>query len=163
MIDPAFDWDAYYERVEDEEDPDDLFRACIEVGWPEEDEAKKYVECGSTEVEDTPKALYRLLFLLQAKEPYEFRQMYKGCFASFFSADKRFLVAVHFFKYEIGLYFYCPKEAWKAEHGGVVVAGWPGADNGWHCTDEDGLAFFAMVTKAVNSVWDVYPGNDFKV
>ena len=166
MLDPAFDWKAYWETEasRQEDDLEDLVSACITVGFPEGAETARYIECGSAPVADTPRALYRLLWLLKPQKPLDFSGMYKAYFTGFFSADKRFFVAVHFFKYELGLYFYCPREAWQASPGaGVVVNGAPGADNGWRCADEDGLAFFDMVVKAVNTRWLVYAGNHFEV
>lgn len=159
MLKPDFDWDKHYEQ--DNDGPDDLFRECIAVGWPEGDEAKNYVECGSAEVENTPSALYRLLYLCRPSK-VDFSDMYKVHLFGVFSSDKRFLVEVYLFKYEIGLYFYCPRES-LAGTGSFVVGGWPGCDNGFRCSDEDGSAFFQMVTQAANYTWPVYPGNNFEV
>lgn len=163
MLDPAFDWEAYWETEESnhEDSLDNLFRQCIVVGFPEGSASKHYRECGSTAVEDTSKALYRLLYLARPKS-LDFSTMYKSWLFGFFSADRRFLVSVEWYKYELGLYFYCPKEAIGGRGHGVQM-GMPGADNGWHVEDPDGRAFFDMVTKAVNSTWMVYPGNDFTV
>lgn len=160
MMQPGFDWDAYYEQ--DEYDSlEDLFRKCCIVGLPEGDEQKKYFECGSVEIKDTPDSLYRILYLLKPAR-VNFSDMYKTCLLGFYSADKRFLVTAELYKYELGLYFYCPKEA-LGGNGSIVQGGWPGCDNGTHCTDEDGKAFFEMVTRAANYEWEVYPGNNFKV
>jgi hypothetical protein len=164
MFSPAFDWNAFYEQDEsgEEESIDDLFLQCCTVGFPGgEEESGKYFECGSEKVDDTPNALYRLLYLLKPKH-LDFSDMYKGGLFGFFSADKRFLVSIEFFKYELGLYFYCPKEALTGR-GSVVQGGWPGCDNGTSCGDEDGKAFFEMVTRAVHREWDVYSGNNFTV
>lgn len=160
MLKPEYDWDKHYEQ-RDHDDLEDLFRECAPLGWPEGDEGKKYCGCGSIEVGDTPAALYRLLYLLKPKS-MDFSDMYKSHLFGIFSADKRFLVDVYLFKYEIGLYFYCPKEVLGGK-GSFVVGGWPGADNGWNCTDEDGNAFFEMIREAVNYTWQVYPGNNFEV
>jgi len=158
MLSPEYDWDTH----DSDDYPEKLFRECTQVGWPEnEEESKKYVECGSVEAEDTAKGLYRLFYLLKPKS-VDFSDMYKNRLFGIFSADKRFLVEVYLFKYELGLYFFAPRETIKGE-GSCVVAGWPGADNGWHCDDEDGNAFFKMVEQAADYTWDVYPGNDFKV
>lgn len=162
MLDPAFDWEAYYDADSNADSDKEAFRKCIIPGFPEDSESEHYIECGSSEVENTPDALYRLLYLVQPKEPLDFSSMYKGFLFGFFSADKRFLVAVHFFKYEIGLYFYAPRET-IAGKGYGVVAGHPGADNGWRLVDEDGKAFFEMIVKAANHTWEVYPGNSFEV
>jgi len=160
MMGKEFDWEDYYDQ-DDPDSLDDLFRKCCIVGMPQGDECKKYLECGSVRVKDTPSGLYRLLYLLKPAQ-VSFSDMYKVCLFAFFSADKRFLVTVELFKYELGLYLYCPREA-LGGHSSIVQGGWPGCDNGTSCTDVDGNAWFKMVTQAVNYEWEVYPGNNFKV
>jgi hypothetical protein len=86
MLKPDFDWDKHYEQ-DDPDDLDDLVRECAIVGWPEGEEAKKYLECGSAEVQSTPAALYRLLYLLKPKS-VDFSGMYKTHLFGIFSDDK---------------------------------------------------------------------------
>src|SRR3990167_3621736 len=102
MASPEFDWEAHRENGDEPDRLDKVFRSCIEVGWPKE--GAKYASCGSANVEDTPRALYRLLFLCKPKQ-VDFSDMYKNCLFGFFSTDRRFFVSVELFKYEVGLYF----------------------------------------------------------
>lgn len=159
-----WNWDRY------DCGPDDVFRQAIT--WIANDKVPpdRYVECGSACAKDgvgapdrgaTPKGLYRLTFLVRPLT-VDFGRMYKACLFCFTSKDERFLVAVHLFKYELGLYFYCPREA-LAGRGSAFLAGHPGADNGWRCRNPDGLRFFELVTLAVRRRWPVYGGNDFEV
>lgn len=121
----------------------------------------KFYSCGSVAVDKTPESLYRLLYLCQPKN-VDFSDMYKTRLWSFTSRDERFLVMVHLFKYELGLYFACPKECLTGKGSGVM-GGWPGADNGVGCSDETGLDFFRLVVAMAKREQDVYPGNNFKV
>ena len=173
-----------YDWENSNDSPGDLFRQTINSEPIKRTE--KYYACGSIRVntaEDiakeaelynrlgikqdaaiaasTPDALYRLLYLIRPSE-VDFSDMYKTCLFTFRSVDKRFMVAVQLFKYEVGLYFYCRKE-YVGGKGSGVIAGMPGSDNGWNCTDPDGIAFFEMIKKAVGNKWMVYDGNNFEV
>ena len=151
---PRAQWD--YDTHED--GPDDIFRSLIRpiARVP----PGQYFDCGSRRVADTPAALYRLLFLCRP-ESVEFSDMYKTRLFAFTSSDGRFLVSVELFKYELGLYFACTRECLLGKGSGVI-AGWPGADNGWRCT-EDGQAFFGLVWAMSHRKLEVYPGNNFSV
>lgn len=158
----------YNEEEEDYIDVDDLFREQIAAEMPEGKEMPEYGECGSTGrhagdvlITDTPRSLYRLLYLVKPKA-VDFSDMYKSEMFHFFSKDFRFLVQVYLFKYELGLYFYCLPELLEGKGRGVW-AGMPGANNGYLCKDEAGRKFFEMVAKAANYKWMVYGGNDFEV
>jgi len=152
-----YDWEKHYRTYCFDEK--DLFKQCCFIGMPAKGD--NFCQCGSIKAPDTPKALYRILYLL-GPENIDFSNMYKSYLFTFGSIDKRFWVQVEFFKYELGFYFYAPKETVINNNCGII-AGWPGADNGWHTTDEDGKLFFEMVEKAVNYPISVYPGNNFVV
>lgn len=161
MLAEDFNWEAHEESADTYESLDDLFRACCKVGAPSEEDCKKFAACGSVRIEDTPKALYRLLYLLRPAA-VDFSDMYKTRLFSFSSSDGRFWVDVDLFKYEVGLYLYAPKES-VVGRGSGIIAGYPGADNGRNIGDEDGQRFFEMVKMATNFQWMVYGGNDFEV
>jgi len=159
MLAPGYQAQEQDDEFEPDE-PDDLFRASVVVN-PTLPERPDLYECGSAKASNTAAALYRLLFLLQPKEA-DFSDMYKSEFLRFGSTDGRFLVTAEFFKYELGLYFYCPKACLSGHRRGVI-AGHPGADNGTRCDDPEGQQFFELATRAMESKWMVYPGNDFEV
>ena len=159
MMSPDYDWDEHWADPA-AQDFEDIFRKCTTTfGSPW---SRGYYECGSAPLEETPCALYRLLFLCQPKA-VDFSDMYKTYLFSVASTDLRFMVAVELFKYELGLYFYTSeKDAVQGERS-FIIAGHPGADNGILCNDPDGVAFFEMIRKATMSTRSIYPGNDFEV
>lgn len=163
MLQPDFDWGTYWEG--DGERVNKLFRQCAKVipnseldAWYAEHEQ---YDAGSAEVKDTPKVLYRALWLLGPKG-LDFDDMYKNLIFVFATPDNRFSVRVEFYKYEVGLYFCAPKDC-IAGSGRGVVCGFPGVDNGWKCSDELGRLFFEVSAGLLNSEHTIYAGNDFKV
>ena len=159
MLSPDFDWEKHWER-DKAESVEDEFRKFVKVVPP--DVAGDYHDCGSYKAEDTPKGLYRLLYLLEP-EAVDFSSMYRGQLFAFASADERFLVKVFLFEYELGLYFLAPEETIDRSEAACVPAAWPGADNRIRCTDPVGVDFFDMVRKMVEREYEVYPVGDFKV
>lgn len=152
---PDFNWYDYHGKSQE-----DLFRACI-TAYPTDIGVKIGCGCGSYEPKDTPSALYRLLYLVQPNN-VNFSDMYKTFLFGFQSADRRFTVRIELYKYEIGLYFYAPKEAIKGMPD-IVQGGWPGCDNGISLNDAEGEAWFAMIRAVVEYKWAIYPGNNFEV
>ncbi len=174
MLAPDYDWKQHYEQ-EDAPDLQDELRACCRMEWVngqrESDEDQQGMprvpqrECGSARVSDTPKTLYRLLYLFRPA-PLSFEDMYKGCLLILSTPDGRFSVAVHFFKYEIALYFWAEAALVKDEQAGQpmqIRLGHPAANNGLSIQHEEGLLFFQMIQQALDHEWRVYPGNDFEV
>ncbi len=174
MLSPEYDWQAHWEQ-ENAPDLEKELRACCCLEWmsgqtqeeQEQIKAKRIQqwECGSAEVEDTSKALYRLLYLFRP-EKLSFQDMYKRCLLILTTPDRRFSVAVHFFKYELALYFWAEAALVIDEQAGqwmAVRAGAPGSDNGLSIQHEEGLLFFQMIRVALNYTWPVYMGNDFEV
>lgn len=156
MLQDDFDYEAHdYPQIGEE------FRRTISTNVTEAE--AKYIECGSCDLEDTPYALYRLLWLVNPSEPIDFSDMYKHEVLAFMSADKRFLVSAYLFKYELALYFYALRELVDTSEASAVWAGMPGAYNGTRCTDDDGNAFFEMVRTVLNTEHCVYGGNNFDV
>jgi hypothetical protein len=152
------DYDAEADDWEFQEK--DLFRDCIQ-DCP--DETPNFVEVGGYSPEDTPYSLYRLLWLVAPKDAINFGDMYKKHILSFMSADGRFIVSAHFYKYELGLYFYAQKELVDLSQSESIRGGWPDADNGEKLKNPvDGL-FFDVVKKLVEHEHCVYGGNDFFV
>ena len=163
MMADDFDWKAYDPDGELDESLEDDFRECCSlIGH---DEKWSLVQVGSQKVEDTPKALYRALYLMRPTK-LDFDDMYKSGLLEIGSPDRRYAVLVDFWKYTIGLYFYAPADTVppKVAHGDLSIAcGIPGVDNGWRTTDPVAQKFFALVSRALNRTWMVYSGNDFEV
>lgn len=154
MLDPSFDWDNW-----DGEDVDTTWRECA-ILVPHDEEGD-WFSCGSAELTDTPKALYRVLWLMRPKS-VDFSDMYKDSLLCIATPDKRFVATFDLFKYMAGVRFYCPKDL-IGGRGTGIIAGAPGADNGWHCTDEVGNLFFNTVKAILEYKHMVYGGNDFEV
>jgi hypothetical protein len=168
MMADDFDWTAYEERDELHEPgidgPEDAFRACCVWSSIDEPWTFKMAEVGSRKAGDTPRALYRLLWLMRPTD-VDFSDMYKSGLFAIESPDRRYAVVVELYKYAIGLYFYAPRETVppKMVRGFDIQSGIPGVDNGWKTTDPVAVKFFELVCRAADREWDVYGGNDFKV
>ena len=141
-----------------------LFRECYRVHSYDENGNRPVgtVPCGSVAFEDTPKTLYRLLYLLGPKS-VDFSEMYKsGGIVEIHSPDYQFCATAQFFKYELGLYFHC-----AVEHRGgpstSVRAGWPGANNEEYCISKLGKCWYEVLVECLDHELDVYPGSSFSV
>ena len=159
MLSPDFAWEKHWEKQE-AETLEEVFKNCVKLA--SSDKGKNYQDCGSYKVEDTPRSMYRLFFLLEPKG-IDFTNMYRGELFSFVSADERFLVKVSLFEYELGLYFLAQEDLVDNSEGVCVASAWPGADNKVRLTDPLGVAFFEMIKKVVEHELEVYPVGEFKV
>lgn len=119
-------------------------------------------ECGSTGLEDTPKSLYRALFLLKPQHSLCFARMYKGSLIQVAAPNNTLAASIEFFKYELALYFYATKEHIQG-NGSSIISGLPGADNGVRFSTEVAAEWFSLLTDVLNREWEVYSGNDFIV
>lgn len=118
-------------------------------------------DCGSAPLKDTPKALYRAVFLF-SPERLSFKQMYKGNLFTLVSPDYSLVASVEFFKYELAIYFSASKEHVEGHESGVIC-GAPGSDNGIRLKDELAQAWFGLITRLLDHEWGVYGGNNFSV
>lgn len=164
MMSPGYDWEKHHE--EDRRSFDDVFGECYHWhDYRKGNRTNKTVDCGSAGFEDTPKALYRLLWLFQP-DHVDFSDMYKtGTLLDFTDPDELFLCSFQLYKYEAALYFGCPREFLIDKQEGQALqirCGVPGADDR-RCSDPLGNLFFEVATMALNFEHDVYGGNDFKV
>ena len=120
------------------------------------------VECGSYKFQDTPKALYRVLFLTNAKQ-VDFSNMYKSdSLIALVSPDGQFVADIQFFKYELAAYLSAAKEHIDGQQHNVV-AGAPGSDNGIRAGSPELKLWAKTLKKCLNRSWMVYGGNDFEV
>ena len=159
MLSPDFDWEKHWENQE-AETLEEAFKKCVKL--VSSDKGKDYQDCGSYKVENTPRSMYRLFYLLEPKK-VDFTNMYRGELFSFVSADERFLVRVSLFEYELALYFLAQKDLVDNSEGVCVPSAWPGADNKVRLTDPLGVDFFEMIKKVVEHSLEVYPVGEFRV
>ncbi len=119
------------------------------------------VDCGSTRLKDTPKSLYRVMFLF-APNRVSFKEMYKGGLLTLVSPDYNLVASVEFYKYELAVYFSASKDHIEGRQSGVVC-GLPGSDNGIKYKGEIAQAWFDLITRLLDREWCVYGGNNFNV
>lgn len=155
MLSPDYDWEAHWDQA-GSKDVGDTFRECVHLVGP--DETGDWFQCGSFGFDNTAKVLYRALYLLRPKS-VDFTDMYKSELFCFCTPDRRFLCQFYLFKYEAAVYCFAPREAIGGQ-GSAIIAGAPGADNGWFCNDETGSLFFDVVKAALEHAG--YPGSDWR-
>jgi len=120
------------------------------------------IECGSFDFEDTPKALYRLLFLARPAR-VDFSDMYKSkSLFALTSADGCFVADFQFFKYELAAYLSATREHTEGRQS-VLIAGAPGSDNGIRAKSPELKLWASTLKKCLDKKWMVYGGNDFEV
>ena len=119
-------------------------------------------DCGGSEVKDTARGLYRLLFL-SGPVALDLSDMYKtGSFIDLLSRDGSFCAHAELWKYELKLRFSATAEHITGRRSGVV-AGNPTARNGVHPKSPLLKKWCDTLVLALNSKWDVYSGNGFVV
>ena len=113
-------------------------------------------------LDDTPKSLYRALFLFKPKA-VDFSDMYKPFLFGVMSPCGRFSVSFELWKYEFTLRFWVREKSDVSGSRHGVICGAPSSDNGVACSSDEGTQWFEMVRKAVSTELDVYGGNSFRV
>lgn len=163
MFSEGYDWAAHWERDEFGAGPEDLFKSVyLWHDYRLGNREVPAVSCGGHSFEDTPKSLYRALFLLKPSE-IDFSDMYKtGTLIDVVSPCKQFVISLQLWKYELAMYFRCAKEYAAGQRSGIV-GGWADCDNGVKCSSELGNKWFDVAVKALEREWTVYGGNDFCV
>jgi hypothetical protein len=120
-------------------------------------------ECGSAGFEDTPRSLYRLLYIFsaQAREKrrsflVDFEDMYKSCsLFAIVSPDGHFVADPQFYKYRLCLQCRASKQHVEGqEHG--VLCGVPGHDNGVRMASPLLRDWWALLLRLLNRQWRVY-------
>ena len=117
--------------------------------------------CGSVSFDDTPKTLYRALFLF--KPDVSFKDMYKSTILTIVSPDYGLVAEFDLFKYEAALYFQASEEHVDGKRQYAVQGGSPGTDNGIHYKSEVAKEWFLFLKELLSREWMVYGGNDFAV
>ncbi len=119
-------------------------------------------DCGSTRLKDTPKSLYRAMFLFEPERVSFKGEMYKGSLLTLVSPGYQLVASLEFYKYELAIYFSATKEHVEGR-GSNIVCGLPGSDNGVRFKGEIAQAWFGLITGLLDREWDVYGGNNFAV
>lgn len=118
-------------------------------------------DCGSIGT-DTPRALYRLLFLVQPPH-VDFSSMYKSeALFALCSPDYHFVAHPQFFKYKLAMYFSASAEHVEGRKK-AIQSGMPGYDNGMRAKTPELRAWCALLQRCLERTWAVYPGNNFEV
>ena len=110
---------------------------------------------------DTPRDLYRLLYLL-CPVGVRFNDMYGGGIEGITSPCRRFAASFYFHKYELAAHLLVvPRLAmrWRAALVESSIAG----SGGMQTKSPDALAWFEMIDLALTRKWRVYPSNKFEV
>lgn len=161
MFSPDFDWPEWWENCGDE--PDTVFRRCYMVhDYGQGVRPVGTVVCGGLKFVDTPRALYRILYLSKP-HAVDFSDMYKsGSMIDLCSPDYRLCASFRLWKYEACIYFSAALELVTGQPS-IVLGGWPWCDNGTKCCDALGQRWFWLLERALDREWSVYPGNNFTV
>ena len=117
-------------------------------------------ECGSERLADTPKSLYRALWLFDVEARRTVQ--YKGRLVDIVSPDGTMLASIEFYKYELAVYFNASRSHIQGQSS-AVLCGLPGFDNGVQPGSETARAWFGLLVELLNRTWLVYAGNNFEV
>jgi len=162
MMDESFDWEAW-EKGED----GDSFRTVLKriAKWHDYREGNRPVgttSCGGYQFNDTPKSLYRALYLFSPAE-VDFSDMYKtGTLIQICSPCYRFCASLELHKYEFAAYFGCATEL-AVGRSEAIRGGCATADNGVKCNSDLGNKWFDLIVKVLEHKFMVYSGNSFEV
>lgn len=117
----------------------------------------------SVSFKDTPKSLYRFLYIWAPKQ-VDFSDMYKCTFA-IIDLDGKGLVYLALYKYELAAYFYVPPSELKPRPKYVIEisCGVPGTENEEFIEGSKAKEEFEAFITLLEQEHDVYPGNNFRV
>lgn len=128
--------------------------------------------CGSAGFADTPKALYRLLYIVHHQRRsgerrgaflVDFEDMYKSrSLFALVSPDGQFVADPQFYKYELMIGCRATREHVTGRRS-AIECGVPGSDNGVNIASELLAAWWATLLRMLTREWEVYGGNGFRV
>jgi len=130
-------------------------------GFPETKE--DWVRCWSFSFKDTPKTLYRFLYLWKPEE-MDFSDMYK-CVLALIDLNGVGIVELELYKYEVSAYLYVhPSELKPRPHYAIEIScGVPGTENEEFIEGSKAKEEFEMLGTLLEMTHAVYPGNNFEV
>lgn len=125
-------------------------------------EKKGWIRAVSVSFKDTPKSLYRFLYIWEPKQ-VDFSDMYKCTFAIIDLGIG--LVYLDLYKYEIAAYFYVPPAELKPQpkHVIEISCGVPGTEDVEFIEGSKAIEEFEAFITLLEQEHDVYPGNNFRV
>lgn len=119
-------------------------------------------ECGSVAIKDTPRGLYRLLYLTGPKA-LDFDDMYKtGGLICLCSPDYQFVASAELWKYELALRFDSTRENIEGRLS-AIQCGVPGSNNGVRVASPLLKQWCDTLSLCLKTKWNVYYGNNFVV
>ncbi len=116
----------------------------------------------SVSFKDTPKSLYRFLYIWEPKH-VDFSDMYKCTFAIIDLGIG--LVYLDLYKYELATYFYVPQSELKPQpvQAIEISCGAPGTEDVEFIEGSKAIEEFEAFITLLEQEHDVYSGNDFRV
>lgn len=152
-------------KTMDEEQQYDFFNEGVRKKYPiiENTNGQQLVRVTSIGFKNTPKALYRFLYLWEPKN-IDFSDMYKSTLALIRIHEKG-IILLSLYKYELSAYLFVtldeikPRERYSIE----IQCGVPGVDNEMLKDNSEIGKQFQIFKGLLEMEYDVYPGNNFKV
>ncbi len=124
---------------------------------------QKFICAMSNPFEDTPKSLYRFLYLWEP-EKVNFLDMYKSRLASIRIHPKA-VINLTLYKYELAMYLYVTEDQIQKRdvHFVEIQCGVPGAENEMLIENSEVYKDYQIVKGLLEMTHDVYCGNGFTV
>ena len=124
---------------------------------------QKLIQAISIAFEDTPKSLYRFLYLWKPKD-MDFSDMYKSRLKPI-RIHKKGVVSLHFYKYELAAYLFVTPDQIRQRraHDIEISCGVPGFENEALIEDSEVYKEFQIFRGLLEMEHDVYGGNNFTV
>ena len=124
-----------------------------------------WVSAKSITFQDTPKSLYRFLYVWEPKA-IDFSDMYKSPPLALIDLNGKGLVSISLFKYELSAYLYVPQTEIvpkEERHEIEIHCGIPGVDEELLVAGSKAKKVFDEFVNLLEREHDIYPGNYFKV
>ena len=161
-IEEAIERNLSKEKIIEMYGPEEYFRKK----WPLVEDVKgkgHWVSVRSKALSDTPKCLYRFLYIWEPKK-IDFSDMYKSSIA-LIDLEEKAIVKLALFKYELAAYLYVPPEDVlpREVHAIEISCGIPGVDEEELTKESKANEVFQDFIDLLEQEHDVYPGNFFRV
>lgn len=143
----------------------DFFKEEVKKRYPiiQDTGNQDFIQVTSIAFEDTPKNLYRFLYLWEP-EDIDFSDMYKSELA-LIRIHKESVISLNFYKYELaGYLFVTPNHIQpRLQHEIEIQCGVPGFENEMLIDKSDIYKEFQIFKGLLEKKQNVYPGNNFFV
>ena len=152
-------------KTMDEDEQYDFFREGVRKRYPiiQDTKEQELIQAISTSFEDTPKSLYRFLYLWKPKD-IDFSDMYKSGLVKI-RIHKKGVVCLALYKYELSAYLYVTPDQIRPrpQHSIEISCGVPGIENEALIADSEVYKEFQIFRGLLEMKHNVYLGNDFTV